>query len=499
MNQLNFFKTKPFLDFKDKSRELLTKLSQAFMLPIAILPFAGLMLGIGGAIGANTTGVVATTIANFFKSISEIVFANLPLLFGASVAVAFTNKNRIYATFMFLIGFLVFLSIQNVFIFFDKNNKFLSILYFHTNINNQFIIGSQLGIRSLQTSIFGEIIVGAIVAWIMNRVSEIELPAYLGFFSEIRLVPIILIPIAAILGLLFLIFWPWIGALISTIGALTAKAPGGVDGLTYGMLARALMPFDLHHIVIALAWQTNLGGQLNQQDFINAAKALNVINHKSIQVVINAFVQSDGSVKIITGDQNIWFFLNGLSINNLPINNIGGTLPLFEWVAKNVKVYAGRFIQDYPIYLGAIQGIGLAIIFSAKKQNRKKIITIIGSAMVVTFLTGITEPLEFSFLFVAPLFYYLIYVPLSGFAYMFMKLSGAHVGVGFARGFIDYIIYEIIQFKKGTNFYWAIPIALGMGVFSFLSFYLMIKKFNWKTSGRTDQPIVLINKKIFKI
>lgn len=490
------FKNLKFNHFKNQTRSLLTKLSQAFMLPIAILPFAGLMLGIGGAISANVTNDTAITIANFFKGMSEVIFANLALFFGASVVIAFSNKNRIYATFMFLIAYLVFLTIQQVFIFMN-NGEFESILYFHTNQNNRFIVGQQLGIRSLQTSIFGGIIVGAIVAYVMNRGSEIELPTYLGFFSGIRLVPMIIIPLSSLLALLFLIFWPWIGILISVIGNATAKTPGGVDGLIYGILGRALMPFGLHHIVIAIAWQTNLGGQLSANDFSTAAQQLGVLQHEDVQTVIKSFLNNDGTNRIITGDQNIWIFINALPVNRLPINNSGSTMPIFEWVAKYADIYAGRFTQDYPTYLGTIQGIGLALILTAKKENRKRTIAIIGSAMIVAFLTGITEPLEFSFLFIAPLFYYAIYVPLSGFAYMFMKLSGAHVGVGFARGFIDYIIYGVVPYAKGTNFYWALPIAAGLGTISFTSFYFMIKKFNYQTPGRASD-VQLINKKQYQ-
>lgn len=483
-----------FLDFKNNSRSFLTRLSQAFMLPIAILPFAGLMLGIGGAIGANVKEGGAILVGDFLRGASGVIFDNIPLFFGASVAIAFSKKNRIYAGFTFLLAYLVFLSIQSVFIFYE-NGTFKSILGLHNKMSDQYIVSLQLGIRALNTSIFGGIIVGSVVAWIMNRWSEFELPTYLSFFSGIRLVPIILIPFSAILAFTFLLIWPWVGRLIETIGYWSAQAPGGVDGLVYGMLGRALMPLGLHHILISIAWQTNLGGELTQVKFVGAAETLGVLNHPDIQGVLKSFENVDGTFKIFSGDQRIWNFLNSLPYNTLPTNNNGGSLPLFQWVARYTSVHAGRFMQDYPIYLGAIQGIGLALIFSAKKENRKKIAAIIGSSMAVAFLTGITEPLEFSFLFVAPLFYYWIYVPLSGLAYMFMKLAGAHVGVGFARGFIDYIIFGALPIQKGTQFYWAIPFALGMGIFTFFTFSWMIKRFNWKTPGRSDEEAKLINKK----
>ncbi|WP_322536593.1 PTS transporter subunit EIIC [Mycoplasmopsis pulmonis] len=489
-----FFKTY-FFNFKNKSRTTLVKLSQAFMLPISILPIAGLLLGIGGAIGANSSTSVAIIFANFFKGASDIIFANLAMLFGASVVISFTNKNRIYGTFMFIIGYLIFLSIQSVFIHFNDKNEFVDIFFFHTNPDNAFLVGKTLGISSLQTSIFGGIIVATFVVFIMNRWSEIELPYYLGFFSGIKLVPFILLPFSVLLAIAFLILWPFIGIVIAWIGKQASYAPGGVDGLVYGMLARALMPLGLHHIVIAIAWQTKLGGELSLNEFKNVASSLGVLDTFEIQSVIKAF--DDLKVPSIDGDQNIWNFINKLPVNKLPINNSGASEPIFQWLASRVGVHAGRFTQDYPIYLGAIQGIGLAMILASYKKNRKKVAAIVGSSMFVAFLTGITEPLEFSFLFVAPSFYYLFYVPISGFAYMFMKIFKAHVGVGFARGFIDYVIYGIVPYQKGTNFYWAIPISIVFLIISFIVFFFVIKKFDIKTPGRLEEEIVLINKKAF--
>ncbi|MGY6172173.1 PTS transporter subunit EIIC [Candidatus Mycoplasma pogonae] len=486
-------------NFKNKSRSFLTKLSQAFMLPIAILPFAGLLLGIGGAIGSNTSAdnLVAQKVADFFK-LSGIIFDNLPLLFGASIAISFTNKNHIHAVFIFLITFLIFLATQAIFINY-QDGKFENILYFHTNKNNKYIIGKYLGITVLQTSIFGGILSGGLTSFIMNRWSEVELPEYLGFFSGIRLVPIIAIPFGIILGLLFLIFWPWVGLGIAYLGKAASNVPYGFDGLAYGTIARAMMPLGLHHIVIAIAFQTNLGGTLSVEKVVASAKELGVLDTPEMQIFINSFVDSAKSpITIIDGDQNIWKFINAINLNKLPINKTGASLPIFEWITQYGGAYAGKYTQDYPIYLGAVQVLGLAMILAAKKPQRKKAAAIISSSMVVAFLTGITEPLEFSFLFIAPLFYYLFYVPLSGFAYMFMKLSGTHVGVGFARGFIDYIIYGAIPIQKGTKFWVALPLSAGFGIISFLAFYFSIKKFNWETPGRGDNEIKLINKKIYQ-
>ncbi len=466
------------------------------MLPISILPIAGLLLGIGGAISSNLTGDTAQQVAKFFFSVSGIVFANLPLLFGAATAMTFTRKNKNSATFIFILGYLVFTSMQDAFIHYDAAGNFKDILWFHTDPKLAYMIGKNLGITSMQTSIFGGMTIGALTSWIMNKWSDIEFVPSLSFFSGIRFVPIIMMPFVILTSLIFLIFWPFVGQMISTLGTIAASAPGGTDGLLYGMLGRSLMPFGLHHIVIGLAWQTPLGGELTLPSIINAAESLGVAGDTAFGTIKAAFEQR-GAVSII-GDHNIWNFINGLPLKSLPVSG-GESLPIYKWIAVHTGTYAGRFTQDYPIYLGATQGIGAALIYTAHKEKRKKTMAIIGSAMLVAFLTGITEPLEFSFLFIAPLFYYLIYVPLSGLAYMLMKLAGAHVGVGFARGFIDYIIYGALPAQKGTRFLWAIPLSILFAIIGFVTFTYMIKKFDWKTPGREDdEDVELIDKKIYK-
>jgi len=384
---------------------------------------------------------------------------------------------------------------QSPFIHFAKDGTFQDILWFHTDANLQHIIGTTLGFKVVRTSIFGGIIVGSLTAFVMNRWSDIELPPALSFFSGIRFMPLIAIPAGVLLGLFFLIFWPFVGQLIAFLGTKAALMPWGTDGLFYGMLGRALMPFGLHHIVIALAWHSPLGGELSLPMIIQAATNLGVEGSAEIMTLTAAFDKS-GATSIM-GDHKIWNFINSLPLNTLPISNTE-SIPVFQWIREYTGVHAGRFIQDYPVYLGAIQGIGLAIIFTSFKAKRKKTIAIIGSSMLVAFLTGITEPLEFSFLFVAPLFYFLFYVPISGLAYMVMKLLGGHLGVGFARGFIDYIIFGVLPGLKGTNFLYVIPVSLVFGIISFITFYYLIKRFDYKTPGR-DETVEVANSKSYQI
>lgn len=476
---------------KGKSKSFFSQLSRGLMLPIAILPIAGLLLGIGGAIGANVTTEIGGIFANIFKGMSDVVFANLPILFAVAITITF-SKDKGASGFCALLAYLVFCSSQLAFIQ-KTGNDITSILWFHKGDSVVGITTTTLGFTTLQTSIFGGIIVGGLTSFIYNRISKLKLPTALDFFSGIRLVPILLIPSMFLLSLLFLVFWPWIGLAIFKIGSGIQGAPSGTGGLLYGILGRALMPFGLHHIPIVLAFQTAFGGVITQSTMSGALAQAGIADTDQIYINIMNEFNNFGGGAAIEGDQNIWNFINSLPYNTLPLNGVH--TPIFDWFTKLTNTYPGRYTQDYPTYLGVCIGIGAALIVTSEKKNRRDVSVVIGSAMIVSFLTGITEPLEFTFLFCAPWLYYLFYVPLSGFSYMFMELANAHIGVGFARGFIDLIIYGAIPVLKGTNFYWAFVLALAEGLFAFLVFWFFINKFNIQTPGRGNSPMNLMSKK----
>ncbi|UUD36827.1 EIICBA-Glc [Mycoplasmopsis californica] len=464
------------------------KLSRGLMLPIAILPIAGLLLGIGGAIGANVHTETGTIFANIFKGMSEVVFANLPILFAIAVAITFSN-DRGGAGFAAVIAYLVFNASQFAFIQFDAvSGNATSVLWFQKVVGG--VVVKNLGITSLNTSIFGGLVIGIVTAYTFNYFSKLQLPQSISFFSGIRLVPIVLVPIAFAVALVFLLVWPLVGRGIYEVGTLLQKSPRGLDGLIYGTFGRALMPFGLHHIPIIMAFQTEFGGVISY-DQVDAALAAGKITAQSaadIKLAISNF--TNGNTQVV-GDQNIWNMINGMATNTME------GMKLFQFFDHKLGINAGRFTQDYPTYLGACMGIGLAIILAAEKQNRKTVAYTVGSAMLVAFLTGITEPLEFTFLFVSPALYYVVYVPFSGLAYALMSWSQAHVGVGFARGFIDLIIYGAIPVAKGTAFYWAFVWAILLGVLSFVIFYFWIVKGKIATPGRLGNNLGLLTKTQF--
>lgn len=476
---------------KGRVKQFFDQLSRGLMLPIAILPIAGLLLGIGGSIGANVTSETGIIFANIFKGMSDVIFGNLPILFCIAITITF-SKDKGASGFAAVIAYLVFSSTQFAFLQFNEDGTLKSIMWFHTQVIG--MSSTTLGLPTIQTSIFGGIIVGLLTSYIFNKVSVLRVPRALDFFSGIRLVPIVLIPVMFLLSIMFLIFWPWIGLAILKMGEGIQGAPAGTGGLLYGMLGRALMPFGLHHIPIVLAFQTPFGGVLTLEALNNGIIEAGIPNVDSTKI-LQLFNSFNGGASI-EGDQNIWNFINSLPYNSL--NSLGHEIPIFDWFYQYTGVYAGRYTQDYPTYLGVCIGIGAAIIFASEKKNRRDVSMVVGSSMVVAFLTGITEPLEFTFLFAAPLLFYLIYVPLSGFSYMFMELSGAHVGVGFARGFIDLMIYGALPVLKGTKFYYAFILAAGEGIFAFIIFLFCIKKFNIETPGRGNNVMKLISKADYK-
>ncbi|MGL5592132.1 MAG: glucose PTS transporter subunit IIA [Metamycoplasmataceae bacterium] len=487
----SIFKRKNDSKSKGKVKSFFDQLSRGLMLPIAILPIAGLLLGIGGSIGANVTSETGIIFANIFKGMSDVIFGNLPLLFCIAITITF-SKDKGASGFAAVLAYLVFASSQAAFLQFNPDGTLKSIMWFHKEVTG--MSSTTLGLPTIQTSIFGGIVVGFLTSYIFNKVSVLKVPAALDFFSGIRLVPIVLIPVMFLLATTFLIFWPWIGLVILKMGEGIQGAPAGTGGLLYGMLGRALMPFGLHHIPIVLAFQTPFGGVLTLEALTNGLNEAGVADADKTQI-IQLFNDFKGGASI-EGDQNIWNFINSLPYNSL--DSSGSQIPLFDWFFKYTGVYAGRYTQDYPTYLGTCMGIGAAIIVAAERKNRRDVSMIVGSSMLVAFLTGITEPLEFTFLFAAPLLYYLIYVPLSGFSYMFMELSGAHVGVGFARGFIDLMIYGALPVLKGTKFYYALIFAAGQGLFAFFTFLFFIKRYNIETPGRGNNVIKLISKADYK-
>lgn len=411
---------------------------KSFMLPIAILPAAGLLLGIGGAL-SNPNTINAYPILDQFllqaiftimSSAGDIVFANLPVIFAVGVAIGMARSDKGTAGLAALIGYLV------------MNATINAILLITDNLaaDNLSAVGQgvTLGIQTLESGVFGGIIVGIMAGLLHKRFNKIELPQFLGFFGGSRFVPIVTSFAAIILGTIMYYVWPMIQTVIFSFGDIV-NATGYIGTFFYGFILRMLGPFGLHHIFYLPFWQTGLGGAL------------------------------EIGGQLVQGTQNIFFAQLGDP----------ETTKFFEGTSRFMS---GRFITMMFGLLGA----AYAIYRTAKPENKKVVGGLMLSAALTSFLTGITEPLEFSFLFVAPLLY-VVHAIFDGLAFMLAHIFQITIGQTFSGGFIDFILFGVLQGEALTNWMYVIPIGIIWFFLYFFTFTFLIKKFNFKTPGREDK------------
>jgi PTS system glucose-specific IIC component len=291
-----------------KVMAVLQKFGRGLMLPISILPFAGILLGIGGAISTNVTTEVGQTVGGIFQGMSNVIFANLPILFCIAIVITFTGESG-GGAFMAVISYLVFTASQTIFIH-QPDGEFHDVMWFYNQAGVKNLVSQNLGITSLSTGLFGAIIVAVIVVVVYNKFKYIQLPQAISFFSGIRFLPFILIPASFGLAVVFTVFWPWIGLGISWFGEKISQAPTGV-------------------VLITIAYQSEFGGSLN----LNTLENLQ-LDPTTKQTLIDAFNNFTNGSSSITGDQNIWNY-----INSIPLNTIEGE-PIFAWFKSTLGINA---------------------------------------------------------------------------------------------------------------------------------------------------------------
>lgn len=424
---------------KDKVFGVLQRVGRSFMLPIAILPVAGLLLGIGSSFTNQTTletynltsfihpGSILYTLFDVMSKAGSVVFDNLALLFAIGVAIGMAKKEKEVAALSGVVAFLVMHATINALI--NARGGVEAMLENST--------ATVLGIPSLQMGVFGGIIVGLGVAALHNRFYKIELPPVLAFFGGTRFVPIISALVYVLVGILMFFVWPIVQRGISLLGNLVL-ASGYAGTWIYGIIERALIPFGLHHVFYIPFWQTSVGGTA-------------IIDGITVQ-----------------GAQNIYFA---------------------ELASKSTEVFsveATRFMSGkFPFMIFGLPGAALAMYRCAKPEKRRVAGGLLLSAALTSMLTGITEPLEFTFIFVAP-FMYVVHCILAGLSFMLMHIFGVGVGMTFSGGIIDLILFGVLQGNAKTNWIWIIIVGivyffLYWGIFTF-----MIRKFNYVTPGRED-------------
>lgn len=422
---------------KDKIFGVLQRVGRSFMLPIALLPIAGLLLGIGSSFTNPTTietyhlqnviteGGVLYTLLDIMSKTGSAVFDNLALLFAMGVAIGMAKKEKEVAALSGAIGFLV------------MNTAISALIRAKGGVEAMAAnsTASVLGITTLQTGVFGGILVGLGVAALHNRFYKIRLPQVLSFFGGTRFVPIISAVTYLAVGMLLFFVWPVVQTGITKLGNLVLNS-GYAGTWIYGTIERALIPFGLHHVFYMPFWQTELGGSM----------------------------RIDGVT--VTGAQNIFFA---------------------ELASKSTQVFsvsATRFMAGkFPFMIFGLPAAAYAMYRTARSEKKKLVGSLLLSAALTSMLTGITEPLEFTFLFVAPAMY-AVHCVLAGLSYMLMHLLNVGVGMTFSGGIIDLTLFGILQGNQKTHWLWIPAVGLVYAVVYYFVFYWMITKLDLRTPGR---------------
>lgn len=424
---------------KDKIFGVLQRVGRSFMLPIALLPVAGLLLGIGSsftnetmlaAYGLNSVihpGTLIYTILDVMSQTGSAVFNNLALLFAMGVAIGMARKEKEVAALSGAVAYIIMNTAIQAMI-----NAAGGVEAMPANSTT-----TMLGITTLQMGVFGGIVVGLGVAALHNRFYKIELPQVLAFFGGTRFVPIISSIVYLVVGIAMFYIWPVVQNGIAALGALVL-ASGYAGTFIYGLLERALIPFGLHHVFYMPFWQTAVGG--------------------------TAII--DGVT--VTGAQNIFFA--ELASKSTTVFSVSAT-----------RFMAGKF----PFMMFGLPGAALAMYQCAKPEKKKAAGGLLLSAALTAFLTGITEPLEFTFIFVA-LPMYAVHCVLAGLSFMLMHILNVGVGMTFSGGLIDLVLFGAMQGNAKTHWMWVVVVGAVYFVLYYIIFRFMISKFDYKTPGRDD-------------
>ncbi|MCE5772742.1 PTS transporter subunit IIABC [Staphylococcus pseudintermedius] len=409
----------------------LQRVGKALMLPVAILPAAGILLALGNAMHNEQLVSLApwlkhevfVILSTIMESAGQVVFDNLPLLFAVGTALAALVG---YLIMNATIGKVMHISIDQIFSFADgaKTLSQANKLPQHALI---------LGIPTLQTGVFGGIIMGALAAWCYNKFYNITLPQFLGFFAGKRFVPIVTSLVAIVTGVVLAFVWPPIQEGLNDLSNFLLNKNLVLTTFIFGIIERSLIPFGLHHIFYAPFW-FEFGSYVNQAG------------------------------EVVRGDQRIWM----------------------AQMKDGVEFTAGAFTTGkYPFMMFGLPAAAYAIYRQARPERKKIVGGLMLSAALTSFLTGITEPLEFSFLFVAPILY-VLHVLLAGTSFLVMHLLDVKIGMTFSGGFIDYILYGLLNWDR-THALYVIPVGIVYAIIYYFLFTFVIKHMNLKTPGREDE------------
>ena len=431
---------------KDEIFSVLQRVGRSFMLPVAILPIAGILLGLGASFTNPTTietyglgavlgaGTPLNALLSIMASAGSTIFGNLPIIFAVGVAIGMAKAEKEVAALSAMIAFFVMHTACNAML--KLGGQILADGSIAPSVLEG-TIASSCGILSFQMGVFGGIIVGLGVAWLHNKYHKIVLPNALSFFGGSRFVPIVSTIAFLFVGIAMYFVWPLAQQGIFALGSLVTGT-GYIGTLIFGIIKRALIPFGLHHVFYLPFWQTGVGGSM----------------------------MIDG--QLIQGGQNIFFA-------QLASPNVA------HFSSDATRYFSGEFI--FMIF--GLPGAALAMYRCARPEKKKIAGGLLLSAALTSMLTGITEPIEFSFLFVAPALF-AVQVVLAGAAYMIAHMLNIAVGLTFSGGLLDLFIFGILQGEAKTSWMYIIPVGV---VYFFLYYFIfswMIRRFDFKTPGRED-------------
>lgn len=445
---------------KGKFFAVIQQVGKSFFLPVSVLPIAGLLLGLGSSFTNATTiktynlgwllgeGTILNALLTIMSQVGTAIFNNLPLIFALAVALGMAKKEKAVAVLSSGISFLVMHTTISALL--GLNGYILADGSYSENVLSGQIT-SVLGITSLEMGVFGGIIVGLGVAALHNKFYKQQLPTALSFFSGVRFVPIICTVVYIAVGVICFYIWPIIQNGIFALGNLVT-ASGYAGTFIFGFLERALIPFGLHHVFYIPFWQTALGGT----------------------AVIDGVT--------IAGAQNIYFA---------------------ELASPNTvkfSIDACRFMTGkYSFMMAGLPAAAYAMYKCARPENKKIVAGLLFSAGLTSFLTGITEPIEFTFLFIAPGLF-LLHCGFAGLSFLLCHIMNICIGTTFSCGLIDFTLYGLLQGVSKTNWPMMLVLFAIYAIGYYFVFSFLIKKFNIMTPGREEnsENIKLYSKEDFK-
>ena len=457
----------------------LQRTGKALMLPIAALPIAGILLGIGGAFlgiaGMTDAPAIYQSIADvinnsqfitalltIMKNIGDIVFGNLPILFAVGVAAGLAKKDKATAALAAVFGFLVMNQVISTLLTLGMTK--LGVVTPDNVGDYRTYVTTNVGIFTLNMSVFGGIITGMVTSTLHNKFFNIQFHPILSFFAGSRFVPIITSLVMALVGVVLAFAWPFVQDGIAALATLVNNS-GNLGTFLFGLIERACVPFGLHHVFYTPFWYGSF---------------------------VEAELLIDGTTQFVQGANTAYFVQLG-SMGDL----VGASKETMAQVVNGTtRFMAGKF----PFMMFGLPGAALAMYKCAKPEKRKAVGGLLGAAALTSLLTGITEPIEFTFLFVAPILF-VVHAIFAGLSFMLMGMLNVFIGMTFSGGLIDFTLFGLLPAGAGvaTNWYWVLVVGVIYFAVYYFVFSFLIKKLDLKTPGRDDEEEVkLYSKKDFQ-